>query len=123
MDKYTQWIEKHITTSGEAYGNCDQITKKMAEEFPELTRVRGHYYCIAWGERTHWWLTTPEGKIIDPTAAQFSSQGRGTYIPWNEGDKEPTGKCPNCGEYSWDHQDFCSDECGNAYVAYLGEKS
>lgn len=115
MTKYRAWIKDNVT---ETYGRCAEVTQQMAAAFPELTRVRGHYYCFAWGEREHWWLTTPDGEIIDPTAAQFPSRGRGHYEPWDESRPEPTGMCPNCGGYCYDGNTCCSDSCGLAYAAY-----
>jgi len=112
--KYADWIAENVE---EAYGTCKEVTRQMAEDFPELARVRGHYYDWAWGERAHWWLTL-DGKIIDPTAAQFPSKGKGEYVPWEEGAPEPTGMCPNCGDPCYDGQTCCSESCANAYVAY-----
>lgn len=114
--RYEQWIAEHIP--GEAYGLCAEATKAMALVFPELRRVRGHYYCPHWGRRAHWWLVAPDGSIIDPTARQFPSQGRGVYDPWDETQPEPTGTCPNCGEYCYDHKLLCSRACEISYAAY-----
>ena len=77
--KYSAWIAENV--EGDGYGQCKEITRQMADAFPELTRVRGHYYCWAWGERAHWWLTYA-GDIIDPTSQQFPSKGHGEYVPW-----------------------------------------
>lgn len=112
--EYADWI----TTVTETYGTCREVTEAMAVAFPELTRVRGHYYCFAWGERAHWWLVDPAGEIVDPTATQFPSKGRGVYIPWEEGDQEPTGMCPNCGGNVYDGDACCSDKCDVEYVAF-----
>jgi hypothetical protein len=114
--KYADWIVDNVQDTG--YGQCKEITQKMAADFPELTRVRGHYYCWAWGERAHWWLVDPNGTIIDPTAQQFPSKGKGEYLPWEEGSPEPTGMCPNCGDPCYDGQTCCSESCAQAYVAY-----
>jgi len=54
-------------TEQAAYGKCKEICQEMIGEFPELKLVRGHYYCMVWGRRMHWWLESPKGKIIDPT--------------------------------------------------------
>jgi hypothetical protein len=114
--QYLDWIAANVT--GDGYGKCKEVTEKMASAFPELTRVRGHYYCPWWGERAHWWLTTPDGDIVDPTKTQFPSRGMGHYEPWDETAQAPTGKCPNCSGYCYNHQTCCSDECHNAYAAY-----
>lgn len=114
---YKKWIETNIKNEG--LGQCKEATVQMKECFPELTRIRGHYYCPIWGEREHWWLTTPQGEIIDPTVAQFPSKGIGHYEPWNESKKEPTGKCPNCGDYCYNGKTVCSDRCYEEYKNYL----
>jgi hypothetical protein len=117
--EYRAWCAVHVgTTAEDCYGRCAWATLAMQIAFPELIRVRGHYLCTLWGERDHWWLTTPEGEIIDPTAAQFPSKGHGEYLPWHEGDVEPTGMCPNCGESCYDGRTCCSDSCSSAYAAY-----
>lgn len=118
-DIYVHWITQHVQ---ETYGTCGQVTLDMLAAFPELTRVRGHYYCSSWGERAHWWLVSPDGAIVDPTAQQFPSQGTGTYVPWEEGSAEPTGRCVNCAEYAYDGRDVCSDACGDAFVAVIMEE-
>lgn len=103
---YQEWIDQ----LGDTYGTCHEVTKEMAKEFPELQRVRGHYFCWVWGEREHWWLTNGD-EVIDPTASQFPSKGGGEYEEW-EG-PEPTGMCPNCGEYCYNHEqvhEHCHDE-------------
>jgi hypothetical protein len=114
--RYAEWIAANV--EGDGYGQCREVTERMAAAFPELARVRGHYYCLIWGEREHWWLTTPAGEIVDPTAAQFPSKGHGEYVPWIEGTPEPTGLCPQCGEYVYDGNTCCSDACSRAYAAY-----
>lgn len=115
MNCYEKWIAENVK---ETYGKCAEITLLMQEEFPELKRVRGHYYCLIWGERTHWWLVDELDNIIDPTKDQFPSKGVGHYEPWIEGSPEPTGKCPNCGELIYTGRELCSEECFNSYVAY-----
>jgi hypothetical protein len=114
--KYEDWIAKNV--EGDGYGQCREVTETMLAAFPELTRVRGHYYCPAWGEREHWWLVTTAQEIVDPTKQQFPSCGRGTYIPHDETAPEPTGRCPNCNDYCYDHHTCCSDRCSTEYAAY-----
>ena len=113
-ERYAEWIAKNVA---DPLGTCAEVTERMAAVFPDLKRVRGHYYCTAWGERAHWWLVTDAGDIVDPTAAQFPSRGHGHYEPWNEGDEEPTGKCANCGEYTYGSAYTCSDDCHAAMVS------
>jgi hypothetical protein len=118
MDKYNQWIEDNVI-KGKELGNCKEYSEKMAEVFPELKVVRGHYYCHTWGERGHFWLVDKWGGIIDPTKAQFPSKGNGRYVPWNEGDEEPTGKCLNCAEYVYNENQFCNDNCEREFRCNL----
>ncbi len=112
---YNEFID-NVT---EPYGRCAEVTQQMVEEFPELMRVRGHYYDLVWGEREHWWCVDPFGEIVDPTKDQFPTKGTGEYVLWVEGTPEPTGMCPNCGEYCYDGRSLCSDNCEIAYLAYL----
>tara|TARA_R110000803_G_scaffold32357_2_gene71378 strand:- start:5188 stop:5559 length:372 start_codon:yes stop_codon:yes gene_type:complete len=115
LNVYSQWISSNVT---ETYGQCGNVTAAMQAEFPELTRVRGHYYCLAWGQRQHWWLVDIQGNIVDPTSDQFPSKGTGQYEPWTEGAQEPTGKCHNCGELHYESGICCSDDCARDYSAF-----
>ena len=115
MSKYDDWIKSNVT---ESYGKCEVVTEAMQEAFPELQRVRGHYYCPIWSERQHWWLVDPEGRIVDPTKSQFPSKGLGVYEPWVDGTPEPTGMCANCGGMVYDGGTTCSEDCHAEYVAY-----
>ena len=114
--KYVAWIAAYVT---ETYGKCAKVTEAMQADFPELVRVRGHYYCLIWGVRSHWWLVDTDGEVVDPTAAQFPSGGRGVYVPWEEGTPEPTGVCPNCGGYVYTGDTCCSENCSMEYMAYI----
>jgi hypothetical protein len=111
--EYANWIANIV----DGYGRCADVTAAMQLTFPELVRVRGHYYDYLWGERQHWWLTDPEGSVVDPTAAQFPSKGCGVYTPWIESTPEPTGICPNCGEPVYNGT-CCSDDCSRTYAAF-----
>jgi len=113
---YEKYISKLNLIQQTAYGQCREICEKMNDKFPELKLTRGHYYCTVWGERTHWWLQTSDNKIIDPTAIQFPSKGH--YVPWNETQTEPTGQCPNCGEYIYDGK-YTHKECEIAFLSSL----
>lgn len=112
---YEFWIDNNVT---ETYGTCNQVTQQMVIEFPDLTRVRGHYLCPLWGQREHWWLVDPEGEIVDPTKKQFPSKGTGQYIPLKEGTPEPTGKCPNCSAYVYDGNTCCCPGCFKEYIEF-----
>lgn len=116
IDKYRKWIDENYSTYELSYGECEQATIKMQELFPELKRIRGHYYDTSWGEREHWWLIDENDEIIDPTAKQFPTNGRGVYVPWVEGDPEPTGKCLNCGGYVYNGDYCCSENCENEMI-------
>jgi hypothetical protein len=115
-DTYTTWVAANVP---DAYGTCKEVTQSMVEAFPELRRVRGHYYCGIWGERQHWWCVSPAGEIVDPTAAQFPSKGLGEYVEWVEGTEEPTGMCPNCGELCYGTGTCCSKACEQEYARYV----
>jgi len=116
LNQYQQWIELNVPES--CRGDCAKITLQMKKEFPELQRVRGHYCCdMGGGRRQHWWLKTPDGIIVDPTANQFPSQGHGDYEEWKEGNPEPTGRCLYCGDYCYDNNVVCSRSCDAALMA------
>lgn len=108
QSKYKKWITENVK---DVYGKCNTVTDLMLEEFPELIKVRGHYYCSTWGEREHWWCKTRDNEVIDPTALQFPSKGKGVYIEFKEGAREPTGKCMNCSEYCYNGENTCSKNC------------
>jgi len=111
------WIQENVDKYG-GYGKCKEISSKMQKTFPELKQVRGHYHCPIWGKRQHWWLIDANGAVVDPTAAQFPSKGRFEYEIWDESLPQPTGKCPNCGGYCYDHKYLCCKACEIAYEAY-----
>ena len=117
MDKYTDWIKTHLDMN--CTGKCKEYTELMLRAFPELQLVRGHYYCVAWGRREHWWLKDIDGNIIDPTKSQFPTKGYGVYEEWDESLEEPTGKCPNCGSHVYNHKTFCNDICHDEFMASL----
>ena len=128
MTKYNEWIVAN-GFDGElaVLGRCEETTVAMVTAFPELKRVRGHYICPWWGRRAHWWCVTPEGAIVDPTAAQFpsynaafQSKGAGEYVPWTEGAPEPTGKCLDCGEEVFGGANFCNEECERSTMEDMG---
>lgn len=122
MNGYAEWITVNVGQAN-VFGLCAGYTLRMLDAFPELTRVRGHYYDSAWGERAHWWLVTPDGEIVDPTASQFPSQGSGVYVPWEEGAEEPCGRCINCGDESFRSRggdaSVCSENCGIEAAAFI----
>jgi hypothetical protein len=116
--RYERWILDNYPTRADAVMQCATATERMVVDFPELTRVRGHYYDTLWGRREHWWCATSTGAVVDPTAAQFPDGGIGVYEPLPDDAPEPIGRCYNCGEYCWKGQpgassSFCSAECRN----------
>lgn len=119
-DVYVTWMREHAT--GDLTGQCEMLTQRMIEAFPELTRMRGHVHLIghhATGHPQgypHWWCVTDDGDILDPTAQQFPFPL--TYVPWDEAQPEPTGKCPNCGGYCFEGKYLCSEHCAIKYEAY-----
>lgn len=113
--KYQEWIDNFVS---DPLGHCAELTLEMQKEFPELERVRGHYYCAFWGKREHWWLVDKAGSVVDPSAAQFPSKGLGEYAEWDDSLPEPTGMCPNCGDLVFDGRTCCSDNCHREYAAY-----
>jgi hypothetical protein len=52
---------------------------RLAAEDPSLTPVAGWYWDPHWGREEHWWCEAADGSIVDPTAAQFPSNGTGRY--------------------------------------------
>lgn len=110
---YAQWIAKHFPTRGDAVAACASATAMMVKAFPELRRVRGYY-----SGREHWWCETADGDVVDPTAAQYDSDGE--YAALDESKPHPTGYCANrCGGYAWNHASYCSDECEEMHYAEM----
>jgi hypothetical protein len=114
---YQQWIAAHQPT--DPRGQCVDATLRMATAFPELRRVRGHYVCPLDGRRSHWWLVTPDGQILDPTVEQFASNGMGEYEPYIG--KEPTGQCLDCGALLFDSETFCNATCAMETAKFMAE--
>ena len=74
-------------------GKCKDLSYAAVEADPTLRIVRGYYWCPIWNkEEQHWWTEKEDGSIYDPTAAQYPSNGLGTYT-------EFTGMvvCEECG--------------------------
>jgi hypothetical protein len=111
--QYVEWIQHQVSNPT---GKCLDVCYIMQKAFAELILVRGHYLCTVWGEREHWWLKDGD-EIVDPTASQFPSKGRGQYIEWDESKPEPTGRCMNCGGYCYDSAHFCSPGCESIVMA------
>lgn len=122
---YAGYIAVNFGAYEQYYGQCQKACGAMVLVFPELT-IRKGYASTEWGERGHWWLTTADGTIIDPTAKQFPSIFG--YREWVPGSLVLIGKCCNCGDEIWEavqsldnikRKEICSVACGNDYTNYL----
>ena len=123
MVTYQGWIDTKLATGQDPQTACAEWTAEMKARFPELIRVRGQIALSNLWLRDHWWLTDPNGTIVDPTVSQFDSDYFGhakvlAYLLRDESEPEPTGKCPNCEGYCFGGGTCCSDECGIAYAEY-----
>ncbi|HEY6019200.1 MAG TPA: hypothetical protein VIY48_04655 [Candidatus Paceibacterota bacterium] len=101
-------------------GKCKELVDAVIASDPSLTAVRGHYFCPIWNtEEPHWWATTPDGKIVDPSAKQFPSKGNGMYTPFNG-----LVPCAECGAEMKEDEvartegryGFCSTKCAMRFV-------
>ncbi len=124
MNKYEQWIAARLQTGADPFCKCAEWTQDMLQDFPELKRVRGEVTLSSLMTREHWWLEDPEGNVVDPTAAQFKQPYYGgasilVYCARDESQPEPTGMCPNCGEYCYEGSAMCCRACEISYMAYL----
>lgn len=123
IEEYFDWIKQYIIAkNGDIINKCEQATKLMKKKFPELVRVRGHVIIQvpltgAIRKCQHWWLKTSDNIIIDPTRLQFVNILG--YEEWDESKPEPTGKCPNCGEFCYNGDFCCSEQCHNEFVSSL----
>lgn len=76
-------------------GKCREAVEELLKERPELTAVRGYYFCPIWcRDEAHWWAVDAEGVIYDPTKLQFPSGGSGTYTPY-----DGNVACDECGNH------------------------
>ena len=99
-------------------GKCKEMSQALVNNNPDLTLVRGHYWCPFWGEQPHWWVKDKEGNITDPTARQFPSKGMGEYIEFCG-----NVQCSECGKEMKEvearfHSNyvFCSTTCNMRFV-------
>jgi hypothetical protein len=111
---------------GSPHHNCGVFTRALARQFPELRATAGFYFApggAAHGE--HWWLETSEGAIVDPTADQWPSQGRGRYERYDPARHLVVkGSCPSCGTglYSRAGAYPCSRSCDEALAEEYGTR-
>jgi hypothetical protein len=100
-------------------GKCKEFCEQVMKTDLSLTLVRGHYFCPVWGtSEPHWWLTKPDGTIVDPTAKQFGSKGMGIYTPF-----DGIVECSQCGKEMieaeasfYGNYAFCSTKCNLRFV-------
>ncbi len=126
--KYAEWVDAYVLRTPNLLGRCKEAVAEMAAAFPELTRVPGHVYVARWGQRAHWWLTTPDGTILDPTASQFPFIF--DYEPWRPGTEVRVGRCMECGQDLYaaaesldvepPHRSMCDDQCAAAFESSRG---
>ena len=65
-------------------GKCKEMCEKLVRDNPELTMVRGFYWCPIWNkDEPHWWCKDKQGNIVDPTVNQFPSKGVGYYTEFD----------------------------------------
>ncbi|MFA4870908.1 MAG: hypothetical protein WC623_22105 [Pedobacter sp.] len=115
--EYIEWIRKFLENNNPKR-KCKEAVNAMNLQFPELMKVRGHVKTIlSENNEPHWWLVDTDRNIIDPTSSQFLVIIE--YIPHDETQPEPTGKCPNCGNYCYNYSSVCSDKCGEEYKRYF----
>ena len=117
--KYSEWIAEN--RPDDPWGTCEGVTRRMAEAFPELRRVRGHYVCPVQGRLPHWWMLAPDGQVIDPTRDQFASPEDGAYE--EHVGPEPTGRCLNCDALLYGDARVCNDDCAREFIALVLEEN
>lgn len=119
--QYAAWIAENVD---KAYGKCREWSHAMVAFYPELRLARGWYDDPEWGARQHWWCVTADGRIVDPTAAQFPSRGVfGEYREIHDDSEVPTGICMNCGEPVWEGANACSDRCAREIAREYGSST
>lgn len=133
--RYLDWIREHVKGPGHGYGKCVEVTGAMLEAFTgELRRRRGFFHDALWGRRTHFWMLTAEGEVVDPTGCQHPS---GALLPASAelyedltdlteeemADRVPSGRCAECGADCYRERMFCSDPCARAFELALGGPS
>ena len=103
-------------------GKCKELSEEACFNDPSLKLIRGHYYCPIWNsEEPHWWTEREDGSILDPTKAQFPSNGLGFYTPFSG-----TVECSECGKSVKEEEAsyasrycFCSYECHGRFIGLL----
>jgi hypothetical protein len=109
-----------MKTDYEMYrGKCKEMSEELVKSNPELTLVRGYYYCPMIGKQAHWWVKDKAGKIIDPTVKQFPTKGIAAVYEEFDGWCE----CEQCGKKIKEENAIlmgryatCSDKCARLLV-------
>lgn len=122
--EYKNWIDIYNKSHNIVSGFCLSASSLMIKDFPELILCRGYTTDLYYNKRTHWWCKTIDGEIIDPTVSQFFKDGIEFDLKYEEYDEDlhgrlATGKCMDCGNYLYDDEQFCNDECEKATMDYL----
>jgi len=77
---YVEWIAAYEAREGSVWMKCVEASEEMREAFPELVLIKGIAVSRVSGKRwCHCWLVDPDGRVVDPTAAQFN--GHVDYEP------------------------------------------
>ena len=123
--EYVAWIAEHVGAD-KGYAKCVELTEAMQKAFPELQRRKGFFHSDVWGQRSHWWMRTPAGDIVDPSGCQHPD---GYHFPLDNArqyedltdctdeemqDRVPSGVCMECGEPVYRGANTCSSECADA---------
>jgi len=117
-NKYIRELTQNKTPT-DLINRCKEYSIRMVRDFPELRLVGGYYVCSKLGKRVHWWCESPNGAIIDSTAAQFPSRGTGSYREVLPRERENGRKCKSCLSPLYDNElDFCTTECENKDIRY-----
>lgn len=95
-------------------GKCKELAEEAVNAADDLRLVRGYYHCPIWGRQAHWWATTSDGAIVDPSVKQFPTAGAGASYEEFDGQIE----CEYCSKsvaeedaYMVEHHAYCSGEC------------
>lgn len=117
---YKHWID--TTVPNTCTNLCIDYQKLMLQVFPELLPVNGIYYDHIKGTSRHWWCKTKDNIIIDPTAKQFPSNGKGIYEAWPR-QKHALRYCHYCHKQVGNYKLFCfnlsSNQCERYYIIQL----
>ena len=117
--KYEEWIMKNYPTPDLAFRKCYEACLKMKQVFPELDIIRGQIEVEepdGWipTKTTHWWCKYKD-IIVDPTKHQYPTRIL-CYKPIDESKGDPTGKCLNCGNLTYNCEHFCCESCEKSCI-------